>query len=278
MFKLNLQRFAESGESESSTFSYAADGSTGEVGQAAAADTETRVSFEDLIKGEYKEDYDKSVQKILRQRLSGAKANEAKLAKQAPIMQALASKYGVEDVDDIDSIAKYVDEDESLYEDAAYKAGLTVDQYKRISAIEAENQRLNAERQMNEQRRAAQAQYDQWIEEAAQIQQEFPGFNLDSCLQNETFQRLLRSGVDLRSAYIAMDADNVIPSVMGYTAQQVAKKTAHTIAQRGSRPMEGGMAGQASAKTKSDVSKLSNAEIAELVRRATVGRETISFS
>lgn len=264
-FYLNLQRFAD----DAGDTSQAAAG-TGEGTEQAAAANEAKVSFDELIKGEYKEDYDKSVQKILRQRLSGARENEAKLAKIAPIMQALASKYGA-DVEDIDSIAKYVDEDETLYEEAAYKAGMTVDQYKRFSQMEAENQRLQEEQKRNEQRRAAQAKYEQWLEEAEQIKQEYPNFDLNTLLQNETFQRLLKNGVDLRSAYIACDSDQVLAGAMSYTAQQVARKTSATIAQRGNRPVEGGMAGQASAKATTDVSKLSSAEIAELVKRATQG-------
>lgn len=270
LYKLLLQQFAEAGDA-----SQAAAGS-GEGTEQAAAANETKASFEDLIKGDYKDDYEKAVTKIVRQRFAGAKANEDKLAKMAPIMEALASKYGA-DVNDLDSIAKFVDEDESLYEDAAYKAGMTVDQYKRFSRIEAENQRLTAEREANEQRRAAQAQYEAWLEEAEQIKAEFPKFDLNVALQNEDFQRLLRNRVDLRTAYVACDLDNILPDVMAYTAQQVARKTSDTIARRGNRPMEGGMSGQASAKAGTDVSKLSANEIADLVRRATAG-ERISFA
>ena len=268
---LNLQRFADG----SGDASQAAAGESGESTQQAAAANETRASFEDLIKGDYKEDYDKAVQKVVRQRLAGAKENEARLAKMGPIMQALASKYGVTDANDIDSIARYVEEDESLYEDAAYKAGMSVDQYKKFSRIEAENQRLTAERQLNEQRRAAQEQYDKWLEEAEQVKGEFPNFDLNTALQNERFQRLLRAGVDLRSAYVATDTDNVLSGAMSYTAQQVARKTSATIAQRGNRPVEGGMSGQAASKAKTDVSKLSNADIADLVRRATQGERVV---
>lgn len=267
---LNLQRFADG----SGDTSQAAAGESGESTQQAAAANETKVSFDELIRGEYKEDYDKAVQKVVRQRLAGAKENEARLAKMGPIMQALASKYGA-NVDDIDSIARYVEEDESLYEDAAYKAGMSVEQYKKFSRIEAENQRLTAERQLNEQRRAAQEQYDKWLEEAEQVKGEFPNFDLNTALQNERFQRLLRAGVDLRSAYVATDTDNVLSGAMSYTAQQVARKTSATIAQRGNRPVEGGMSGQAASKAKTDVSKLSNADIADLVRRATQGERVV---
>lgn len=268
---LNLQRFAEG----TGDASQAAAGESGESTQQAAAANETKVSFDELIRGEYKEDYDKAVQKVVRQRFAGARENEAKLAKMGPIMQALASKYGIENPDDIESIARYVEEDESLYEDAAYKAGMSVDQYKKFSRIEAENQRLTAERQLNEQRRAAQEKYNEWLAEAEQIKSEFPEFDLNTSLQNESFQRLLKNGVDLRSAYVATNTDNILSGAMSYTAQQVARKTSATIAQRGSRPMEGGMAGQAASKAKTDVSKLSNAEIAELVRRASQGERLV---
>lgn len=268
-YMLHLQQFADGGNSGDA--SQAAAGTTGEgTEQAAAAGNETRATFEDLIKGEYKEDYDKAVQKIVRQRFSRAKADEEKLNKMAPILQALASKYGT-DAEDIDSIAKYIEEDDELYEEAALKAGLTVDQYKRFSRMEAENQRLQAERQLNEQRRIAQQQYDIWLEQSEKVKAEFPDFDLNTYLSDERFQSLLRNGVGLREAYIALDADRILPGAMAYTAQQVAKKTAASIAQRGLRPMEGALSGQASSKAKTDVSKMTNAEIADYVRRASRG-------
>lgn len=273
---LDLQQFADGGNSGDA--SQAAAGTTGEgneTGQAAAAGTETRATFEELIKGEYKEDYDKAVQKIVRQRFAGAKQNEAKLEKMGPIMQALAAKYNTSP-DDIDSIAKYIEEDDELYEEAALREGLTVDQYKRISRMEEENRRLHAQQELNEQRRAANEQYQRWVQEAEQVKAEFPNFDLNTYIQNEEFQRLLRSGVSLRNAYAAMDIDNILPGAMQYTAQQVARKTASTIAARGNRPAEGGMSGQAATKVTTDVSKLSNAEIEQLVRRASMG-ERVTF-
>lgn len=268
-YRLNLQRFADSGEG-----TQAAAGTGESTEQVAAANTETKVSFEDLIKGEYREDYEKSIKQAIGRRMQGARQNEAKLAKMSPIMQALASKYGT-DPEDIDSIARYVDEDESLYEDAAYRAGMSVDQYKRFSQIEAENQRLMAERQRNEQRRAAEAQYAIWQEEAEAVKADFPNFELDVFLQDPHFQTLLKEGISLRNAYIAMDADNVLPEVMGYTAKEAAKKTATAIAQRGNRPSEGGMNSQAAIRVKTDVSKLTDAEFDDLVQRVKRG-EVIS--
>ena len=276
-YVLRLQRFAESGSegADSGVASQDAAGSTGEAtSQDAAAEAqETRVSFDELIKGEYKEDYDKAVQKIVRQRFAKAKANEEQLSKVTPILQALASKYGC-DAADVDAIAQYVGEDDALYEDAALQAGMTVDQYKQYARVMAENQRLIAERQANEQRRAMNAKVAQWREEEKAIKAEFPGFDLDSMIQDDTFNRMVQDGVSLRNAYIAMEADSILPAAMSYAAQQGARKAQATIAQRGSRPVEGGMSGQAASKVKTDVSKMSNAEIADMAARIMRGELT----
>lgn len=276
-YVLRLQRFAEGGSegAESGVTSQDAAGSAGEAtSQDAAAEAqETRVSFDELIKGEYKDDYDKAVQKIVRQRFAKAKANEEQLSKVTPILQALASKYGC-DAADVDAIAQYVGEDDALYEDAALQAGMTVDQYKQYARVMAENQRLIAERQANEQRRAMNAKVAQWREEEKAIKAEFPGFDLDSMIQDDTFNRMVQDGVSLRNAYIAMEADSILPAAMSYAAQQGARKAQATIAQRGSRPMEGGMSGQAASKVKTDVSKMSNAEIADMAARIMRGELT----
>ena len=285
LYVLQLQMFADGGAEggtggASGETSQDAAGSTGEgTEQDAAAETqqETKTTFEELIKGEYKDDYDKAVQKIMRQRFAKsearAKANEEQLSKVAPILQALASKYGV-DATDVDSIAKYVDEDDALYEDAAYKAGMDVNQYKTYVRVMAENQRLVAERQANEQRRAMNEQVQRWRAEEQQIKAEFPAFDLDSLMQDERFGRMVQTGVPLRNAYIAMEADHILPEAMSFAARQGARKAQETIAQRGSRPMEGGMSGQAASKVKADVSKLSNAEIAEMAAKIMRGELT----
>ena len=276
-YVLRLQRFAEGGSegADSGVASQDAAGSTGEAtSQDAAAEAqETRVSFDELIKGEYKEDYDKAVQKIVRQRFAKAKANEEQLSKVTPILQALASKYGC-DAADVDAIAQYVGEDDALYEDAALQAGMTVDQYKQYARVMAENQRLIAERQANEQRRAMNAKVAQWREEEKTIKAEFPSFDLDSMIQDDTFNRMVQDGVSLRNAYIAMEADSILPAAMSYAAQQGARKAQATIAQRGSRPVEGGMSGQAATKVTTDVSKMSNAEIADMAARIMRGELT----
>lgn len=287
IYRLHLQRFAEAGDASSQA---AAGGTGADTQQAAAAETtgntETeapqKASFKEMIKAEYKEDFDREVQGILKSRLAKAKQTEQKatqyqqqLQKLGPLLQAMAVKYNV-NADDIDSIVKFAEEDEELYEEAAAREHMDVSQYMRFSKLEQENARIREQQKLDQERRIAQERYNQWLQESEQIKGEFPDFDLNTCIQNERFQQLLRSGVGLRDAYMVMNIDNILPEAMSYTAQQVARKTADTIAQRGLRPVEGGISNRAASKASTDVSKLSNAQIAEYVRRTMAG-ERITF-
>ena len=267
-YLLRLQRFAEGGSEGAGTGDTSQDaaGSAGEATpQDAAAQETQKATFEEMLKAnpDYKEAYDKSMQKAIRQRFAKAKAAEDRWAKAVPILNVYAAKYGV-DPEDLDAMQEAVDKDYSLYEERAYGNGLTVEQQIKMDKLTAENNRLREERQAEALQRSREAWLRQREAEAAELKQEFPDFDLSAMMQNERF-------IPMREAYIAMNADGILQGAMSYTAQQVAKKTATTIAQRGSRPVEGGMSGQASAKVATDVSKLSNAEIAEYVLRAQRG-------
>lgn len=283
-YVLQLQRFAdgEGGGSESATgvtASQDAAGNTGEATQqdAAAQAPETKVSFDELIKGEYKEDYDKSVQKIVRQRFAKAKANEEKLSKIAPILETFASRYGI-DADDLDSLAQYVSADDALIEEVAYQNNMTPEQYRKMNALTAQLNVLRAEKEEQDRIRAA----NEWVRQnepvVKQLKAEFPDFDLPTMMQNERFTRMVNPNnpyaVGIREAYLALNMDKILPEAMSYAVQQGARKAQATIAQRGSRPVEGGMTSQAASKVTTDVSKMSNEEIADMAARIMRGELT----
>lgn len=264
------------------------EGATGDAGQAAAVNTGAStttdagsnddVSFDSLVgkDGKYRAEFDKKVQDIVNKRFSKAKAAEERLAKLDPIIATLAGKYG-HDAADIDAIAKSVDSDASMFEDQAYNAGMSVEQYRNFVKVQQENSRLKAEREEAEKQHRAQEILDSLNAEAQALKQKYPSFDLDAELQNPTFVNLVRSQVGLEAAYIALHKDEIIPGAMAYTAQAVAKKTADTIAARGARPLEGGISGQAAATIKTDVSKMTKEDRAAVALRAMMG-ERVSLS
>ena len=241
------------------------------------APAEDRIAkFEALIKGEYKDLYDARMQETIQKRLKGSKEIEDKYNSLAPTLEMLARKYGV-DATDIKSLNKAIEEDDSYYEEEALEKGVTVEQLKEIRKMERENAELK--RQMEEQNRRDNANklYSQWMEQEQQTKAVYPSFDLRTEMQNPKFLDLLRSNIDVKTAFEVIHKDEIIPAAMQYTAKQVEQKIANKIIANGARPTENGNASQGASVTKSDVSQLTKADRAEVNRRV-MGGERITFT
>ena len=238
--------------------------------------TEDRnAKFEALIKGEYKDLYDARVQDTVQKRLKSSKETVEKYEALAPTLEALAKKYGV-DAADIKALNKAIEDDDSYYEQEALEKGITVEQLKEIRKMEKENAELK--RQMEEQNRKENANklYAQWMEQAETAKSVYPSFDLRAEMQNPKFVDLLRSNIDVRTAYEVIHKDDIIAGAMQFTAKKVEQKIADKIIAGGARPSENGNSSQGASVTKSDVSTLTRADRAEIARRVARG-EKISF-
>lgn len=232
--------------------------------------------FEALIKGEFKDLYNARVEDTVQKRLKGSKENEAKLNALTPTLEMLAKKYGV-DPTNIEALNKAIEEDDSYYEEEALEKGVTVKQLKEIRKMERENAALK--RQMEEQNRRDHANklYAQWMEQEKQTKTVYPNFSLRTEMQNPKFVELLRSNIDVQTAFEVIHKDEIIPAAMQYTAKQVEQKIANKIIANGARPVENGNSSQGASLTKSDVSQLTKADRAEVNRRVLRG-EKITFT
>ena len=81
----------------------------------------------------------------------------------------------------------------------------------------------------------------------------YPSFSLRAEMNNPDFVNLLRSNVNVKTAYEVIHKDEIIPAAMQFTAQTVERKLANKIAANGARPTENGMSSQGTAVVKSDV-------------------------
>lgn len=234
-----------------------------------------KAEFEKLIKGEYKEEYDRRMQDAIRQRLKGSKETADKLAAITPALEILAQKYGV-DPADMAALSKAVENDDSFYSDEALKKGMKTEDVKTMRKMERDNVRL--QQQVAEQQRKAQAdqQYAQWAQQAQQAKQLYPGLDMQAEIKNPQFMQLLKAGVDVGSAYLVIHKDDILPAAMQHTAKVVEQKLADKIIAGGTRPAENGMSSQSAAVTKSDVSALTKADRDEIRRRVARG-ERIRF-
>ena len=238
--------------------------------------TEDRnAKFEALIKGEYKDLYDAKMQDTVQKRLKSSKETVDKYNALSPTLEILAKKYGV-DATDIEALNRAIEEDDSYFEEEALEKGISVEQLKEIRKMEKENAELK--RQMEEQNRKDNANkiYSQWMEQAESAKQVYPNFDLRAEMQNPKFVDLLRSNIDVRTAYEVIHKDDIIAGAMQFTAKTVEQKIANKIIAGGARPAENGNSSQGASVTKSDVSTLTKADRAEIARRVARG-EKISF-
>lgn len=232
--------------------------------------------FEKLIRGEYKAQYDARVQDTIQKRLKGSKETVDKFNALAPTLELLAKKYGIQDAADVEALAKAIEEDDSYFEDEAMKKGVSVQQLKTLRKMERENADLRRQMQEQQARENADKLYARWMQQEQDTKKVYPSFDMRAEMQNQRFVDLLRSNIDVKTAYEVLHKDEILPAAMQYTAETVEKKLTDKILAGGARPAENGMSAQSAAITKSDVSQLTRADREEIRRRVARG-ERIRF-
>ena len=246
-----------------------------EVQNPTEAPPDLNAEFEQLIKGQYKEQYDTRVQDTIRKRLKGTQEIVDKYNSLIPTLELMAKKHGV-DADDIAALNKAIQDDDSYFEEEALEKGMTVQQLKEFKKMERDNAELRKQIQAQKNQENANKLYASWMNQAEEAKKVYPSFNLKAEMENPKFQDLLRSNIDVKTAYEVVHKDEIIPAAMQFAAQTVESKYAKKIAANGARPAENGMSSGSPAVVKVDVSRLTKAERQAYIRRAQQG-ETIRF-
>lgn len=232
-------------------------------------------TFENLIKGEYKDLYDRRVRDAIEKRFKGERESAERLKALAPTMEMLEKKYGVK-AGDLEALNRAIEEDTGYYEDEAARTGIPVEQLKQMRHMEKENQQLRQTMDELRARESAERVYRSWLEQEKAAQQIYPQFSLEAELGDDQFVRLLRSGVDVKTAYEVLHKDEIIPAAMQYAAKTAEQKVVNKIRANGARPVENGVQDQSASLVKQDVSQLTKADRDEIIRRVERG-EKIRF-
>ena len=280
MIHFGLQLFADGGAGGDGTGAAGSDaGSQG--GQQPGTEANGQQSapqeptFDELIKGKYKADYDARVQKTIQARMRGAKANEERLAKTEPLLQMLGQKYSV-DPGDVDGLMAALDNDEQMWQAEAADKGMSVENLKALRTAERENAMLKRQQELNQREAAARETYTKWVAQAEQAKQKFPGLDLESCLEDAQFVSMLQSGVDVESAYWARYHDDIMQAGMEKATTEAQKKLSASVASGSRRPTESGVGNGPTVSQKVDVSNMSRSEFTAYMDRIMRG-ERISF-
>lgn len=271
------------GEFQNVYFGKLPEGMTGPEGAAdPAGANEASDNTEDIeaafradIRGKYKDIYTKETQKMINNRFKETKNLEKQLNDQRTVIDSMMQRYNITD-GDVSKLQKAIDDDYNMWADAADRAGLSVDAYKEMFKIKQRNAQLERENLARENQAKADAQYQQWLQQAEAVKKIFPSFDINQEVQNPDFARMLQAGVPVDHAYRVLHMDEIMSTAMTQTAKATEKRVADTIRANGTRPRENGTAYQSTFTQKTDVNKLTKAERAEIARRAARG-EIISF-
>lgn len=231
--------------------------------------------FEKLIRGEFKDLYNAKVQATIQQRLKGSKDIVDKYNAFLPTMELLGKRYGV-DVNDTDALVKAIEDDDAYWEREAANKGSTVEDLKRLYKAERDASLMRRQMEERQARDEANRQYNAWMRSAEEIRGIYPSFDLESELANNQFTRLLKNGVDMRTAYEVVHKDEIIPAAMQFAAKETERRVTASIAAGVARPSENGNSSQSAAMVKNDPNALTSKDFTEIRKRVN-GGEKISF-
>lgn len=232
-----------------------------------------RASFDDLIAGEYKDDYQAKIQATIQERLKGSKQREEKMT---PLLQALSEQYG-KDASDIDGIVEAFTNDPSRYEKEALEQGITPEYAARLAKLKRMEDASKAAEEAARQEQMLQAHYHSLEQQAEAMKELYPGFDLQRELQNEKFYKwtLPEGGMSVEEAYMALHGREIAAAGMKYAVERSAQKVASSVASNARRPAEGGMQRAAAVEVKSDPRQFTKADKEEIRRRVRMGEKIV---
>lgn len=224
-------------------------------------------SFDSLIAGKYKKDYERAIQRALSKRLKGKSEAEKAMEQLRPFLEMQAQRAGV-DVNDTEAVIRSMAENSDFLDQYAEEHGYSKEEAVRVFGIESEHRRMVREAHERE----AQEQYAQVLAQARQAQQNYPAFDLDEEMNDKKFATMVASGIPVEAAYIACHPEVVQQKAMS-AADEAARQTVHAVAANLNRPVENGMSGQSSVIVKDDPSKYTKRDREEIRRRVERGEK-----
>nr|DAQ72856.1 MAG TPA: hypothetical protein [Caudoviricetes sp.] len=231
-------------------------------------------TFDSLIQGRYKKDFDAAMQKAVRQRVKTMNQYKSQADAMAPIIDQLGVLYGIDTSDprktDFEALAKRFSSDERLYSAEAMEKGVSADTLRSEYASRAENTAMRRQLQEYQMREAFAGIQDSFNREVAAVY----GADFESEMQNGDFARLIAANVPPKTAYEVVHQAEIAQARAQAAAQQARENMVRTIQAQGARPEEIG-SGAGGGTTVPMKTKWTRAEVEDMRRRAAMGERVI---
>lgn len=237
---------------------------------------DAKAKYDSYRKGEGKQFIDKDIETAIRRRFKDYNTLKESNTKMQNVMSALATRYGI-DANDTDALSKAIADDDSYYEKAADNANMSVEQYKKMMRLEAENAELQRIRAEEANKAEFNRRYAEWSAQAEGAKTVYPNLDLNAEMQNKDFFDLVNRGIDVKTAFEVIHKDEIINGAVSVTAQRTAQavqqQTVNNIRTKGLRPNESAGSAQSGFVPKTDPSKWTKKDRQEIERRVMKGEK-----
>ncbi len=203
-----------------------------------------REEFDRLIRSDYKAEFDERVKRIIDRRFKETKTLRERAERVKPLMEALERKYGESDENEL---MRRIAQDEGAGGEHAREIMRDVSVQKTLEG---------------------------WRRDAEGMKNADPGFDLRSELRDTRFRNLLKSGVDMRTAYDCVHLNERLENAVRVACEKTRENTVSTIRARGFRPDENGAEGRGGrGVSPPDVSRMTRREREQIEKRCARGEK-----
>ncbi len=212
-------------------------------------------------KGEFAELYGRDVQNAVQDRFRNQTDATEQIKALEPMLEVLRQRAGVKSNEEL--ISQVMDDD-SLYEEAASEAGMTVQAYREFKKLEAQRDQMQQKQEEDIQQQMLRDHFGKLVQQAEELKAQYPGFDLQEELKNERFLKMTspEGGVSVADAFFAIHHNELAPQMMAYGMQRAKQQMGQTLQAQRRRPAEGAMKaqGQQAADVKIDPRQLTRKE------------------
>lgn len=206
-----------------------------------------RLETYNKFKADNKDLFQKDVDSVVNKRFKETRGLTERLDKLNPILTELAKKYD-KDVNDTDGIVQAYMNDPQKYEEYAQREGLSIEQAQKMRELEM----YREVQETANNRAAAESTYSDWMEQAEDLQELYPDFDLAEESENPDFIKVLQNGFGMQQAYELLHPEEHTKRL----SREIASAQATNMTKRQQRPSENGIANGSTVERRSNVRNL----------------------
>lgn len=254
-YRFRLQYFAEEAEKNENTGGKPTLDAEGES-------VNIKTDFDELIRGEYRDEYSKRVEDIVKNRLKDHSELKKNLGDITSALTELKNELGIE-AEGVDGIiAELKEHIRKEKGDVDAKGADTREKKENASPL------VNSENAGN-----TMAKLLKGCDETKEL---YPQFDIKKEFSNPDFRRILKlTDNDPKKAFEILHHDEIIAGVIKDTARMTEERLAGSIASRAARPAEGAQSAASAVYINRDPKSLSKADRADIKKRVRRGERIV---